>query len=351
MNPHRFFIRILLATLLCVAALYALAWWLQPVYGDLARIGGHAEREFGWNAPMFEFSPLEASWGGDRYTRPVEVLVLGDSFANLRPPMQWQNWLAALTGWRIHTLDKHHVDIDRLVESPLYRDRPPRVVIWNTIERDLRDEYADNDGHCPPHVAPTARDALPVRPTGARPRVFMRPSGGDGINPGYARAWLWKNLLRDHADLYTGDTRQFRLKRSDLFSSQDATGLLVYRHDLLKRTWREADLDRTRCSFASLAARFERNGVTRFVTALAPDKSSAYRPWLVEPAQLPESRLPTLMRGFPVADARLDLAVAEAIRLGMKDVYMPDDTHWGSAGHELAAHAILKLLVDLGLAR
>lgn len=351
MNPRHFFIRILLATLLCVGALYALAWWLQPVYGDLVRIGGHAEREFGWNAPMFEFSPLEATWGGDSYSRAVDVLVLGDSFANLRPPMQWQNRLAALTGWRIHTLDKHHVDIDRLLDSPLFRDRPPRVVIWNTIERDLRDEYADNDGRCAPHVPSVASLVLPVRASGAQPRAFMRPRGVDGINPGHARAWLWKNLLRDHTGLYRGDTLHLRLKRADLFSSRDSRGLLIYRLDLLKGDWRDTDLDRTRCSFASMAARFERNGVTRFVTALAPDKSSAYRPWLVEPAQFPESRLPALMRGFPVADARLDLVLAEAIRRGTKDVYMPDDTHWGSAGHDLAAHAILKLLADLGLAR
>lgn len=108
---------------------------------------------------------------------------------------------------------------------------------------------------------------------------------------------------------------------------------------------------RIRCSFSAKASRFEANGKTRFVTALAPDKSSAYRPWLITPEQLPESLLAALMHDFPVPDARLDLVLATAIAGGTKDVYMPDDTHWGSAGHILTADTLLKLLAEQGLIR
>lgn len=351
MSTRRYFILVLAAALGLVLGAYGLAWWLQPVYGDLSRIGGHAERDFGWNAPMQEFAPLAASWGGTGYEQPVDVLVLGDSFANLRPHMQWQNWLAAKTGWRIHTLDKHHVDLDELVASPLYRANPPRVVIWNTIERDLRNEYGDNDGRCSHYVSPSSPDPLPLRPSSAAPSVFMRPLGIDGINPGVARTWLWKEALRRYAGGYHDATRFLWLKRDDLFTSHVASGLLFYQKDLNKRTWRDTDLDPIRCSFAAIAARFEANGKTRFVTALAPDKSSAYRPWLADPSQLPESRLPALMHGFPVADARLDRIIEKAIARGTKDIYMPDDTHWGTAGHVLAADAILSLLTAQGLIR
>jgi len=351
MNPKRYVFAIVAATLTLVSAMWLLAYRLQPVYGDLVRIGGHAERDYGWNVAMQEFNPLAATWGGNSYERPVDILVLGDSFANLRPHMQWQNWLAVKTGWRIHTLDKHLVDLDELVASPAYRANPPRVVIWNTIERDLKDEYGDIDGRCDHYIPTSAPASLAVRPTLAAPRDFTRPMGIDGINPGFARTWLWKAVLRRSTGAYHDDTRLLWLKRDDLFTSQVANGLLIYHHDLIKRTWRDADLGRIRCSFAAMAARIEANGVTRFVTALAPDKSSAYRPWLVDPAQLPEGRLPALMRGFPVPDARLDLVLDQAIVRGTKDVYMPDDTHWGTVGHILAADAVLKLLAVQGLTR
>lgn len=351
MSPRRYFTLIVSAALALVAGAYGLSWWLQPVYGDLTRIGGYAERDYGWNVPMREFSPLAATWGGTGYEQQVDLLVLGDSFANLRPHMQWQNWLAMQTGWRIHTLDKHHVDIDALVASPTFRAHPPRVVIWNMIERDLQTEGQGSDSRCATHVSPPRPDALPLRPTSTIHSAFTRPLGLDGINPGFARTWLWKHLLRNGAGISSGDSLLVQLNRSDLFTSRLAGGLLIYRPDLYKRNWRDTDLDRTRCRFAAIAARFEGNGMTRFFTALAPDKSSAYRPWLVNPELVPESRLPALMHDFPVPDARLDLALAKAITRGERDVYMPDDTHWGSTGHAIAADAILKFLDAQGMAR
>lgn len=49
---------------------------------------------------MSEFEPLPSSFG--EWTQPVDILVIGDSFANLRPAQQWQNHLVARTGWRVH---------------------------------------------------------------------------------------------------------------------------------------------------------------------------------------------------------------------------------------------------------
>jgi hypothetical protein len=347
MNPRRFFILALTLALVLVAGTYGLAWWLQPVYGDLTRIGGHAERDFGWNQPMLEFEPLLATFGA--WEHPVDVLVLGDSFANLRPRQQWQNWLAARTGWRIHTLDKHRVVIDELLAGDLFRKHPPRLVIWNNIERDLKAEYSAAEADCD---HPLARVAQPLRidPVAAMPRAVHRSSGFAEINPGFARRWMLKSIQRAlvrEAD----DSLRFALVRSDLFSNRLAGEILLYRKDLVRSDWTSNDLARIRCGYASLARRFEANGVTRFVTALAPDKSSAYQVWLARRDSLPGSRLHDLLVSFPVPDARLDVALSRAIAKGERDVYLPNDTHWGSAGHRLAAEAILAMLTAEGLTR
>ncbi|GAB4178322.1 MAG: hypothetical protein Fur0039_22080 [Rhodocyclaceae bacterium] len=348
MSPKRYFIAVLALGLGLTGAAWALAWWLEPLYGELTRIGGYAERDYGWNEPVREFVPRLATWDAG-HDGTADVLVIGDSFANLRPAQQWQNWLAARTGWRIRTLDKHRVDLGELTASPAWAGHPPKVVIWNNIERDLRDEYSAGNGACALARRAESAEPLAIRPTGAQPAARSRPS--EGINPGFARAWLWKNLLRRTLGLDYTETLRVPLVRGDLFSSRSSSELLVFRRDLRKRSWTPADLERIRCGYRRLARIFEANGRTRFVTAIAPDKSSAYRPWLQDPRALPESVLPALLERFPVPDARLDRAISQALSAGTRDVYLPDDTHWGPAGQRIAAEAILELLVREGLAR
>lgn len=347
MSPRRFFSLALAIALALVAGMHGLAWWLQPVYGDLTRIGGHAERDFGWNEPMLEFEPLLATF--DVWEHPVDVLVLGDSFANLRPRQQWQNWLAARTGWRIHTLDKHRVDVGQLIASELFRRYPPRVVIWNNIERDLKAEYSASEATCDPPVS-HVEEPLHIQASDAQPRPLLRTSTLSEMNPGFARRWLLKSIQHSLAR-DVDDALRAHLVRSDLFSNRLAGEVLLYRRDFVRAAWSSSDLGRIRCGYANLARQFQANGVTRFVTALAPDKSSAYQPWLARHDSLPASRLNEVLDSFPVPDARLDAALSKAIANGTRDVYLPNDTHWGSSGHRLAAEAILAMLTAEGLAK
>src|SRR5580658_3126967 len=88
---------------LVVASLLGLGFWLQPVKGDLTRLGGHSERYHRWNGPQAAFSPplaQPAPAGGHH-----DILVFGDSFsmrAPEDPPVRdggyWTDYLAAETG-------------------------------------------------------------------------------------------------------------------------------------------------------------------------------------------------------------------------------------------------------------
>lgn len=345
MPPRTFSVLVIVSTLCLVGGAWGLAWWLEPLYGDLTRIGAYPERDFGWNLPVEEFSPLNSSFG--IWTAPVDILVIGDSFANLRPAQQWQNHIATATGWRIHTMDVHKVDIDSLISSPLYKTTPPAVVVWNVIERDLVWEYAKTNPDCS-EIPPTPSLRLPSpRAARATSAGVDRSTSLFNVNPGFARTWLFNHALRGIFSADTGNTMRVDLMRADLFSSRHSDQLLVYARDSYKRKWTNTDLARVRCAFATLARQFQANGRTVFVTALTPDKSSAYRAWVRKPDKLVESQLPRLLDDFPVPDARLDVAVREAVASGVMDVYMPNDTHWSSAGHKLAAKAITDLLSNL----
>lgn len=348
MSPKRFFISALATTLVMVVAVWTLAYWLQPLYGDLTRIGGFAERDFGGNKPMQEFRPPIVTYG--TYDKPADVLVIGDSFANVWPHQQWQNWLALKTGWYIHTMNIHQVELNALLSSKIYRQFPPKVVIWNVVERDLRDEYGSSQEICKKHINSVKKQPLEIHPRNYLPTYANRPRH-HGLNPGFAREWIRQTLLREVFGQNSTNTIRIKLARDDLFSSKASDQLLVYRNDLRKERWRPADLVRIRCSFSNLAAKIQANGLTYFVSAIAPDKSSAYRPWLVSPSVLPESRLSLLMENFPIPDARLDQVLSRAIAEGTKDVYMPDDTHWNATGQKLVAEAILAMLTAEGLTR
>lgn len=296
---------------------------------------------------MIEFRPLLSTYG--EWRNPVDILVLGDSFANLRPHHQWQNWLAARTGWRIHTLDKHFIDIDQLVSSNIYKKHPPRIVIWNNIERDMKDEYSQIEGPCT-KIQHFSIDKLLIQPTTSKLPIkpHYRPSSISELNIGFPRIWAIRSLTRN-VSIDTSETSIVKLSRNDLFSNRFPSTTLIYNRDFTRSRWKSTDIDRIRCGYLNLARKFESNRLTRFVTAIAPDKSSIYLPY-IKYQGIPTSHLSGILGLFPVPDARLDIALSKAIASGARDVYMPNDTHWGTRGHRLAADAVLELLVNEGLA-
>jgi hypothetical protein len=98
-----------------------------------------------------------------------------------------------------------------------------------------------------------------------------------------------------------------------------------------------------RCRLLDLQQRVERDGRTRLLLVIAPDKSTAYADYLPAESRLPNAieRLAQI-RGLPLP--RLDLVMKQAIQQGAVDVYLPNDTHWGTAGSKLAAGAVIRYL-------
>ena len=345
MSPRTFSILVISSTLLLVAGSWVLSWWLEPLYGDLARLGGYAERDFGWNQSVEEYRPPITSYGA--WVHPVDVLVIGDSFANLRPAQQWQNFLAERSGWSIHTVHVDRVDIDRLIASDIYMRSPPRVVIWNVIERDLVAEHGQGSETCPGRSISAPVSLLPPEPVQAHRELVERRVSLVDVNPGFARAWLYQAGRRWLFGGDTGDTTRVPMRRTDLFSSRRPGELIFYANDGNKRRWQPTDIVRVACAIEDIERRFVKNGRTTFLTAIAPDKSTAYRSWTSNPESIPESRLPQLFERLRVPSARLDQAIQEAAQRGEVDIYLPDDTHWGTAGHRVAADALFDLIASL----
>ena len=335
-----------------VSLLFGVDVYLQPLYGDLTRVGSHAENDFGWSKPQLEFlQPLSAR---DHYDRHYDVVVLGDSFSVRDPKLNWQNYLVAATKWSVLTLDINRTTLAQVLDNPAFRRAPPKLLIVETVERELP-RRMKHEPTCDPRDFPVPRPAA----TGFVPhavtvhesdlqgltRQVERETALRDIKLGYVRDYLWRSLLRTLLGNGYTKAEKVELTNDAPFSSSIKSEMLVFKNDIRKaQWWREMGLPEMSCRIGRMREQAEANGQTRFVFMVAPDKLTAYADYLRDKDLRGLSALAELSGNFPEVMPRLDVALISAIRRGEQDVYLPDDTHWGSSGYRIAAETLLTFI-------
>jgi hypothetical protein len=92
-----------------LASVWGLAAWLLPVDGDLARVGGYAENDFGPIAPQaaFDQNLFKVTTDLKDYDKYYDVVVLGDSFSvdQVSRRFGWQNYFINRTGLSMIVFD------------------------------------------------------------------------------------------------------------------------------------------------------------------------------------------------------------------------------------------------------
>jgi len=336
-----------LAVLVSVPALclFALGIHLQPLYGDLTRLGGYAEREFGPNKPQQEFAaPLYAS---GPYSAYKDVLVLGDSFSRAWPAHQWQNYVAAATGWSIQTVDLDTVPLRKILDSAAYRAAPPKLFVYESVERFLPPRI-DDGTPCSPSTMPRpyqSYGAIPTASASAAAPLQARQQDWRDVKLGFSAKYLSSGLLRKLTGGEPTQVQQVALNRPGLFSSLDSQTLLVYKEDISTAAdWQRASLPDMACRVERMRQLVEADGRTRFVMMVAPNKLSAYGSFIGDRKLASLSQLEALSGQHAGVMVRADLALVSAIRAGEQDVYLPDDTHWSARGNQIAAETMLDFL-------
>ncbi len=79
------------------------------------------------------------------------------------------------------------------------------------------------------------------------------------------------------------------------------------------------------------------NGATLFMAMIAPDKLTAYSEFIGNDNVAHLSRIEETADTEGLNLVRIHKPLIEAIHDGVIDVYLPNDTHWGSAGHSNVA--------------
>jgi hypothetical protein len=284
----------------------------------------------------------------DRYDRYADIVILGDSFS-YDEPRSWPNYLAA-RGWSVTVLPlpPGGWSMERLLAQPAFRDTPPKLVIYESIERNLMERLGAPTRRCATAetAAPGPRIELPPGPARAFKLVpFLQPRDRalSAAQIAYARDFLVKNLeLRIHPQRRQVYDFPLTVAR---FSNVAPRQIIVIVEDTQKDRWTAADLANMRCTLAHFANAVQANGRTAFMALLAPDKLSAYHADLVDQT-LATSVIPALVGAVPIMP-RLDLALRRAIEAGEVDVYMPSDSHWGAVGHKITAGTVLDAIDEL----
>jgi hypothetical protein len=337
---RRYAFLLILFSLGLAGALAVYGHSFEPLSGDLTRIGWRSENDFGWTLPKERFEPLAASLG--TLDEPYDVVAIGDSFTGespWHPGTTWPHYLAHDTGLKVAIFDSDDDLIGRLLASERFRTEPPALVIYEIVERNLVPAHPSRPQDACPTAIATPAVTLKPGPSTTAPVPVTRPTDRawtDWPAP-YAAAYLTQNLRRWIMGRETTNSVELELIRGGLFSSRADRELLVYGEDFNKLGWSEADWRSAACNLLRLQARVEANGKTLFLAMVAPDKLTTYGPFLAAAQFRRISRL-DLLADYPALNlVRFDRGFDPAEHV---DLYLPDDTHWSTVGHRLAARRI-----------
>lgn len=333
----RRYLRYFLAPVIAIGGCAAvLSTWLQPLSGDLARVGFFAERDFGGNGPQ----PVIHVLANGKAVHDPEVLALGDSFSehNL-----WQSVLALRSERRIQSYPYDHPTCIRTWLDFALAQPGPKIVIVETVERELIGRYADMK-QCRPE-RPATFDVQPSETAAIRatwpPALHLTYTFKTALN-------TWK-LRHTQGTMRSGTVINAPLKPAcAAFSSRRADRLLYYAPDDRKLQWTAQQIAAAAANIRRIQDEFAAHGKT-FIFVLVPDKSSVYRDCLAadKDSEARKRINPTralLAAGVNTTDL---MQVFQENANRITDLYLPDDTHLSPAGYILMAGQIAPLLPPL----
>lgn len=334
-----------------VLLLVATSAFLQPYDGGLTRLGGYPEKLYGWTGSQLRFDrPLYRQYMTREaaYREPADVVVIGDSFTFI-DSLSWPNYLVQETGLKVTGFRIDKTPLDQLLASAAYRAHPPRVLIYETVERELWSRAGSERRDCAARPFARTRAPRPVLPVPIEPEPYQRDTTSALLDFSLSIDFLAKVVPREYFGHDRTTVARLALSRTAPFSGVERGRLLVYRDDLAKSAWTPQMWLGIRCGLVELQNRVQADGRTFFVAMIAPDKLTGYADWLADPTLHGLSRIDLLAADRHLHLPRLDLRLQEAIDAGVVDVYLNNDTHWGSAGSRIVARELVAYLTRHGI--
>ena len=332
---------------MCLAAVWGLAAYLRPLDGDLTRVGGYTENDFHWTKaqPTFSKNLFTIADSLQEFDRYYDVVVLGDSFSCDQEGRRfgWQNFFLKKTGLSMIVFDVRKFWPREVIESEAFRKHPPRFFVFESVERYLYDRAAYFVDVPVPTAEPAKNNPPLVLPAEDRQGINLElQSAASCFDSEYVLGYL--NAVMQRRLRLNNQVLKIPLKKGGLFSSPTDQEMLVYFDEVAKNSLTAQNYDRLRAGMFRLQSIVESNGFTRFVYLIAPDKSSIYAQYLANPGDSTVNLVADAAKDFRLHLVRTDRLLGAEIASGTPDVYLPNDSHWGSIGHRIAADGVIDFL-------
>jgi len=220
---------------------------------------------------------------------------------------------------------------------------PPPLLIFEIVERDLIWTLSRVRGDC---ISKKNPDITPIKikPISDPLLQFKRntKTGLLNLKIGVSANYLKKRILR------SSDVVLMPLDRGGLFSNKLSKDTLVWGSDFLNYSFNEEKINQAVCGLLNLQNLVQSNNKTLFIAMIAPDKLSIYANYF-KSFRDKEKIVLDYFTKKPINFPRVDVALKQGLEKGVVDVYLPNDTHWGSWGHKTAAQTLVKYLEKRGI--
>ncbi len=315
-----------------------------PFVGDMTRIGGYSEVLFMPQDSQEQFLDpgYDKAVGLQEYTNAYDVVVIGDSFSQ-EENHGWQGFLAEKTGWSILTFHRDNVDVSQLVRSDVFVEHPPKILIYEIVEHGVHGFSFKDNGE--PFLKSMEQEnfvELPICPATVGRETPPPPARFSlDIQHGMHRFKRWlKRVTGSSSKVYRS-----KLSRSDLFSNKASDEILIYHGDFWKNEVSTQQWSSVNGKLNDLQQFVQSNGKTIFVLMIATDKATIYRPYIIDSPMPILSAVDLLETNRELNLISLEYHLSTAVNTGsVKDIYLANDTHWGSVGHRLAADSVFNYL-------
>lgn len=322
------------------------SYYIQPIQGDLTRLGGYSERDYGWNIPkrMLNDSVTLAR----TYDKYYDIVVLGDSFSNLG---LWQSYLANDYNMTFTTLHWDNNTIESIINSQIFKDNPPKLFIIELGTRSFPIRFTSSNSTCNSEMVERNKSRLNLEVANQHSSFSYAYRNTytkwNEVNLKFALLYLENSLLRMLIKNDFSKVMRYDLTRNDLFSNKNNDSVLLLSTWFDSKVWSDEEISKAICSVIDIQNKVQSNGRTLFILLPIPDKSSAYKKYIKNPSFSDINNISIQLANSKINTPKIELLIAKAIDAGDKDVYLPNDTHFGTIGYELVAKSIKDLLANL----
>lgn len=320
----------------------------QPLVGDLTRLSGMSEEEFGWNEAQKGYSESHnfvVTHDLTDYNKPYDIVVAGDSFSFLENT-SWVNTLVEQTGLNAIVLHLNHVPLSDLLQHPLLHQSPPKYFVLESVNRRLYDRLEVLE--IPERTLGPRKEINTSEPTEFEKREFSREVNFHDMENRLAQAIhlvsvRWKCFVDDS----TCKVAVLKTKPDapKLFSSKASSELALLRGAYRSRKhWNRRSPAAMR-RLKQLTSYFEVAPDTDFMLLIYPDRLSLYANYIDAPYPENAQLIPEIAKTMSIP--RLDLAFQELVDEGVVDVFLPNDSHTGGYANIVAGRVAVDHLLKV----